>query len=130
MRSQDVEVTARLARPGSGWLYAIVAPEVRRVKIGHAQDVAKRLLLFQTGSPTELTLHSATLEEDVVLAETAAHMSLAHARVCGEWFDLRDAGVDQWLAARETETPANGLHDCYLAQAGGPFRGYRIMGDR
>jgi hypothetical protein len=51
--------------------------------------VARRLLLFQTGSPAELMLHSASLEADVMLAESAAHAALAHARLTGEWFDMR-----------------------------------------
>lgn len=129
LRPDDPDVSAVLARPDSGWLYAIVAPELTRVKIGHAQDVARRLLLFQTGSPTELMLHSASLEADVVLAEATAHAALANARLGGEWFDLRDNEVDQWLAARETDISANGLHDRYLAETGSPFRGFHIMGD-
>jgi hypothetical protein len=129
LRPNDPDVAAVLARPDSGWLYAIIAPEVRRVKIGHAKDVAKRLLLLQTGSPTELMLHSASLEDHVVLAEAAAHAALAHARQAGEWFDLCDYEVDRWLAAREADVPANGLHDRYLAQTGSPFRGLHIMGD-
>lgn len=77
--------------PPAGWLYAIVAPEVRRMKIGRAQDVVKRFQELQTGSPSELTLHSATLHDNVALAETQAHE------------------VDEWLASRETDTPANAV---------------------
>lgn len=79
--------------PGrAGWLYAIVAPVVKPVKIGHAQDVSRRLLDFQTGSPAELMLHSATLGSEVVVAEAQAHLALAHARLSSEWFDLNDRG--------------------------------------
>jgi len=129
LRPDDPDVDEVLSRPESGWLYAIVAPGARQVKIGHAQDVAKRLLLFQTGSPLELMLHSATLEENVVLAEAEAHARLAQARLRGEWFDLADPVVEEWLAARETDIPANGLHDRYLDTKGHPFRGLWIQGD-
>src|SRR4051812_30835482 len=103
LRHDDPDVDAILAQPRSGWLYAIVAPTVKQVKIGHAQDVSRRLLDFQTGSPAEITLHSATLEHDVVVAEAQAHLALSHARLSGEWFELTDHDVDQWLAARETD---------------------------
>lgn len=96
---------------GNGWLYAIVALEVRRVKIGVAEDVWKRARALQTASPCELLLHSATYHDEVVLAEARAHAELAHARVRGEWFDLTDTDVDAWLARRETATPANLLFD-------------------
>jgi hypothetical protein len=87
------------------------------------------MLAFQTGSPAELMLHSATLEVDVVLAEATAHAALAHARLSGEWFDMTDLAVDQWLAGRERDVPANGLHDRYLDQVGSAFKGLHIMGD-
>jgi hypothetical protein len=115
--------------PPAGWLYAIVAPEVRRVKIGRAQDVVKRLQELQSGSPSELMLHSATLHDNVPLAEAQAHADLAHARLHREWFELADAKVDEWLASRETDTPANALHDAYLDAHGHPFRSFHIMGD-
>jgi hypothetical protein len=128
LRPDDPDVTKILAHRHSGWLYAIVAPELNRVKIGWAKNVSKRLLEFQTGSPTELLLHSATLETNILLAEAKAHAPLAHARLRGEWFKLNDYAVDQWLATRETDTPANGLHDRYLEQVGHPFKGFLIVG--
>ena len=80
--------------PGSrgGWLYAIVADEVLRVKIGWALDVWKRLRELQTGSPCLLQLHSAPYHDEVVLAEVTAHAELAHARVRerAEWFRMDD----------------------------------------
>lgn len=100
------------------------------MKIGLAQDVVHRFVAMQTGSPSELMLHSATLHANVAQAEADAHMLLAQARLHGEWFDLRDAKVDEWLASRETDTLANGLHDRYLDLHGHPFRGFLIMGDR
>jgi Meiotically Up-regulated Gene 113 (MUG113) protein len=115
--------------PPAGWLYAIVAPEVRRVKIGRAQDVVKRFLELQIASPSELMLHSATLHDNAPLAEAQVHADLARARLRGEWFDLADYKVDQWLGSRESDTPANALHDAYLDARGHPFRGFQIMGD-
>jgi hypothetical protein len=29
---------------------------------------------------------------------------LRHAKACGEWFDMKDWRVDQWLAARERDS--------------------------
>jgi hypothetical protein len=114
LRSQDPDVAAVLSGPRSGWLYAIVAPELSRVKIGHAQSVDHRLDGFRTGAPCHLALHSATLEEDVRAAEAAAHRALKHARQIGEWFDMADPRVDEWLQRRERELPENGLWDRYV----------------
>lgn len=114
LRPDDPDVATVLSHPYSGWLYAIVAPEVCRVKIGHAQDVDSRLDSFRTGSPFHLALHSATLEHNVKAAETAAHRELRHARLVGEWFDMTDPHVDQWLQKRERELPENGLWDRYV----------------
>lgn len=111
MVRDDFGTAPTLASGASGWLYAIVAQEVNRVKIGHARNVEHRLQTLQSGSPVELILHSATLESDVRTAESAIHSSLTHARLSGEWFDLSDAAVDQWLATREADTPANSLYD-------------------
>lgn len=111
-----------------GWIYAITAVAVKQVKIGRAQDVARRLLDFQTGSPVELTLHSATLHANVLTAEALAHAQLAHARLHHEWFDLTDPAVDQWLSARETDGAANGLHDRWLDAHGHPLHSFQIMG--
>jgi hypothetical protein len=100
-----------LALPSGGWVYAIVAPEVQRVKIGYARDIDVRWQLLMTPIPAvEYQLHSATLHEDMRRAEREAHRQLAHARWRGEWFDMQDYAVDQWLASRETETAANCLH--------------------
>lgn len=116
LRNDDPDPDALLAtNPGAGWLYAVVAPDVNRVKVGHARDVWGRMLLFQTGSPLELYLHAATLHSEVRKAESEAHRELADARIQGECFDLTDARVDAWLARRERDEPANGLWDRYAA---------------
>lgn len=116
LRDDDLAVDDLLKESSrAGWLYAVVAADVRLVKIGHARDVWSRILLFQTGSPSELALHSVTLHDDVRAAEADAHRELAHARRHGEWFDLTDTDVDAWLARRETDRPENGLWDRYVA---------------
>jgi hypothetical protein len=100
-----------LAAPSGGWVYAIVAPEVLRVKIGSAKEVDDRWDAAMSPMPAvEYQLHSATLHPDRGRAEREAHRQLAHARWGGEWFDMRDAAVEQWLASRETESVANCLH--------------------
>ena len=129
-RQTLAEVEAVLSSPKGGWLYAVVAPEVRRVKIGWARDVEARVRPFQTASPSSLALHSATLHGDVRAAEREAHKELEDAHVLGEWFDLRDPQVDQWLARRETDVPMNSLYDRYLAAKGkDPFGPPLIMGE-
>ena len=90
-----------------GWLYAIVAihDDVKHVKIGWtAGRPESRMASFQIGSPVLLGLHSETWHEDVLAAEKAAHDRLAHAHVHGEWYDMADYEVDQWLAERERDT--------------------------
>jgi hypothetical protein len=55
---------------------------------------------------------------------------LARGHLFGEWFDLRDFEVDQWLARREADDQINALYDRYLAAAGKtPFSSPLIMGD-
>jgi hypothetical protein len=89
MSDDDRERLAARAE-GSGWLYAIVAPEVERVKIGYAQKVDARLAFHQCGSPVELNIHSDTWHTDVRRAEREAHGLLRHVHVLGEWFDMQD----------------------------------------
>lgn len=108
--SEALRIGRILATERGGWLYAILAEDVGRVKIGRAKNVWRnRALLFQTGSPVELAPHSATLEEDVYAAESAAHRVFAPARVQGEWFQI-DIPIQRWLALRELERPSNALY--------------------
>ena len=99
-----------MSNPIAGFLYAIVAPELHRVKFGRSLFKPEgRWKAFRTGSPTELCLHSVTRHEDVVAEEVAVHALLAQARLpipgSEEWFDMRDAAVHRLLARREVDPP-------------------------
>jgi hypothetical protein len=91
-------------RRKSGFVYAIVAPDQARVKIGNSVTPKSRWRSFQTGSPVPLGVHSETFHDDVEEAESAAHAQLADARLHGEWFDMANPHVDIWLAEREKDT--------------------------
>jgi len=88
-----------------GYVYAIMAPELKRVKIGRCDSEASflsRFLHFQCGSPCELFIHSVVEHENYRLIEKRIHKRLKSARVHGEWFDITDPKVDRWLAHRES----------------------------
>lgn len=71
---------------GWGYIYFLYAEEVGRVKIGYAQDVARRIGDIQNMSPCELTLLGtvrARYEE-----EAFAHAHFRGHRLHGEWFTL------------------------------------------
>ena len=75
------------------FVYAIVAPELERVKIGIARNVTTRGRDLQCGSPVTLWIHSEVWSDEPRLDEAKVHAALAHARVPDagrEWFDMRD----------------------------------------
>lgn len=62
--------------------YFVYFPELRRIKIGRASDVAKRFTALRRGVPGPLHL-MAVLDGDY---EERLHDQFRHARVIGEWF--------------------------------------------
>jgi Meiotically up-regulated gene 113 len=85
---------------GPGYVYAIVAPEAGRVKIGQASTdrLYSRYAQIRTACPFPTQLHSATYHRMRVRAERHAHRLLGHARLHLEWFDLHDQAVQDWLS--------------------------------
>lgn len=83
-----------------GYVYAITAPELDRVKIGVAKNVHKRLTTLQCGSPCDLVIHSAREHEYPLLVERRLHRRFKDAFVKGEWFDISHPKVQSWLALR------------------------------
>jgi Meiotically Up-regulated Gene 113 (MUG113) protein len=88
-----------LNRPG--WIYALIATDVERVKIGYSTDPLRRWIAVHTASPVPVGLHSLTFHHDVIEAEQEAHARLHEARVKGEWFDTGFSIVFNWLRERE-----------------------------
>jgi hypothetical protein len=82
-------------------VYAILAPEFKRVKIGRAKNPVERMMNMRSGCPCPVELHSAEPSDNVFYDEAVAHGKLAHARVHGEWFDATDWHVRRWLAERK-----------------------------
>ena len=68
----------------TGVIYFVGCKEVRRVKIGFAEDVAKRMPSLQCGSPVTLTLLAVTPGD--LTAERAYHDRFYKHRLHGEWF--------------------------------------------
>jgi hypothetical protein len=89
-------------RVTGGFVYVILASEVKRVKIGRSERSAQhRLNEIVPQSPARLQLHSETWHEDHIGAEAEFHARFAHARELGEWFCADDADVAAWLTERE-----------------------------
>ena len=110
MADVDELVAEQDASADPGWLYAVVAPEMRpwdheaegwgapvhRVKIG-GTTTRNRLGGLQCGSPVILGLWDELWVLDWRRAESEAHALLANARLHGEWFDMKDEAVHWWL---------------------------------
>jgi hypothetical protein len=89
-----------------GYVYAIIAPELERVKIGRSFTrigAIKRLTTCRCGSPSELQMHSIRKYNDVIATEKLLHKRFAAARVRGEWFEATDTKVEKWLEKRIEE---------------------------
>lgn len=101
IRASHVQLDPTLPRPVAGFVYAIMAPEFNRVKIGRSErSAACRLNEIVPQSPTDLELHSETGHEDHIRVEKELHAKFAHAHIRGEWFWPDDPHVGLWLAER------------------------------
>lgn len=71
------------------YVYALINPHLRGVKIGKATDPKARLEAFQTGCPVRgYSMPFRLLTSHAFKAETAAHKLLKAHRLEGEWFDI------------------------------------------
>jgi hypothetical protein len=101
IRASDVQIDPTLPRPVAGFVYAIMAREFSRVKIGRSErSAACRLNEIVPQSPTDLELHSETWHEDHFHVEKELQDRFAHAHIHGEWFWADDPHVGLWLAER------------------------------
>src|SRR4051812_33678047 len=86
-----------------GYIYAIMAPELNRVKIGltaSKEGINKRLSQIQCGSPCQLYLHSVRKQQNVARVEREIHNRFKRAHIIGEWFNAKDPKVKSWLNER------------------------------
>lgn len=117
--ARDVPAARPPYRLVGGWIYAILAPELDRVKIGKSERSAThRLNEIVPQSPAHLELHSETWHEDCEGAERQLHARFAHARERGEWFKASDPRVAAWLEGRLVDGDfRHRLHDEMAALA-------------
>ena len=74
------------ATKGLDYVYAVLAKEVNKVKIGITKSPEKRLGGLQTGSPIELTMLGYIVGNKQL--EDAIHDHLSDHRSHGEWFHM------------------------------------------
>lgn len=89
-----------------GYVYAIIAPEVERVKIGRSFTyigTIRRFTDIKCGSPCELQMHSIRKHTNVIRTEKLLHERFSTARVRGEWFDATAPQVERWMEKRIEE---------------------------
>jgi len=87
-----------------GYVYAVVSMELRLVKIGWCateKQFTRRFDSFQCGSPVALGLHSIMEHRNAYRIEKQLHRRFKSARVIGEWFNMDDYDVNEWLIWRE-----------------------------
>lgn len=70
------------------WVYAVSSEaDPKAIKIGVAQDIAKRLRNLQVGSPSPIVLRWST--RGGYPLERHLHETFGKKRISGEWFDFR-----------------------------------------
>lgn len=77
-------------------VYYVVAPDLRLVKIGFAENAKSRFSKIQTDSPTRLVL--AAVEDGGEAEEADRHQQFAPYRRRGEWFALEGTLADHIAA--------------------------------
>ena len=75
-----------------GQVYFLLAPDVRRVKIGRSIDIRRRLIEIRLLSPVMLELIGVVPGGSAV--ETMYHQRWSHLRQHGEWFQATDELLD------------------------------------
>jgi hypothetical protein len=99
----------------TGCVYFIAAPELRRVKIGYARDLPRRLSALQVSSPCPLVLVAAVATDDPAGLERKLHKRFAHLRIQGEWFGLTDE-LDEEMSRYDVEPKSGHRHRPWLTQ--------------
>jgi Meiotically up-regulated gene 113 len=92
-------------------IYAIQCKQLNAVKIGITTSVYSRLRELQTAVPVKLQLLF-TIPGSYMI-ERSIHRLLDHARLEGEWFQLSDKAVKEWL---DTHWPTDDSKQPHLAE--------------
>jgi hypothetical protein len=95
-----------------GYVYAVMAFEVGRVKIGWSESLESfdtRLTALRCGSPVALGVHSIIEHRNAYLTEQHLHRRFRSARIHGEWYDINDEKVYRWLCEREKHEDPEGF---------------------
>jgi len=94
-------MAAPFRRPGprrsSMFVYAIVASDVGRVKIGVTESIAKRLRSLRGHGPVDLYLHAFVKirsHKEALATEKRLHKELGEWRTHGEWFIFNDVTAE------------------------------------
>lgn len=102
-RSKILPVVVRVPRFGrDGFVYFIKRPDTGRIKIGHARNVATRLLSIQTANDVELELVFLEYSENRITLESERHSVFSNCRFAGEWFDPSAELMDYLNKNRES----------------------------
>jgi Meiotically up-regulated gene 113 len=78
-------------------LYIIGEPGSQIAKVGHSDDVRRRLKDLTIGSPAQLAIHH--VEPGLGPCERLVHSALADRRLHGEWFDFGSENPRQVVRA-------------------------------
>lgn len=87
-----------------GFIYFIAHdPYDGYVKIGMSNNPSARLAQLQTGNPRRLRIMRTVECNDMRRCEQKMHQMYAHARRCGEWFELTEAEAIECAASAEAD---------------------------
>lgn len=91
------KVEKPVRRPLKGYVYLVRHGDSDYYKIGMTSDCQQRMRSFQTASPEELTLIHSIKTNDMVALELYFHELFGPCRVRGEWFELDNVEVSEFL---------------------------------
>jgi len=97
----DMGYVPRDAYEQSGYVYLLHAVGSRRYKIGLSKDVAKRVEHLNKQSPFKILLVHAIATSDMDRLECYFHKRFADSRVNGEWFELTESAIAEFMNHEE-----------------------------
>lgn len=94
------------AKPG--YVYFVKSTETNFVKIGRTTNLKSRIKSMQTVSPFELELFASYETTDSEAEEILAHDFFEDHHKRGEWFEISDCEILDFIKERETNDRGNG----------------------
>lgn len=91
-------------RSSEGWVYFIGTKPGEPVKIGHTNNLEKRLIAIQNGNHRELVLHAGVLVRLAGTVEGILHDRFRPHHLRGEWFRW-SRGIGQLIRAVQRGCP-------------------------